>query len=304
MIEKRKVGRPKKQLENYDSYEKKGIVKVPEDSDNILELKCPYPHQFKIMSSYFKQSKIDLIYMQFSKDKVIFFAQGKAKKNKILVYFNSNELIKYYIEYEKPLTIIINQDILDKVLNNADKMFSSVEFQIRFDSERKINIILYDKSFNKEGTYNIPYSNADEETELTINFYKKFQDTITTNYLFTYTYLDKQFKKTISDLKTTSNNIEISLHQSMPLSITCSDGKQIVYTERYKNSNKIQLKHTLNNNEMVQVKLNLDLLKAISSSAVSTNHTIYCDKDNSEIMVQSTLENNIITLYTFILKDT
>jgi len=288
MANKKGPGRPRKNPKK-NPIPRNGIASTPIDEDNIIEVLYAMPIYFKKIIAFFKSLAASQLQIIFRYQEIIIYADDHHNKSKIRVCFNATKLNHYYCG--KEFQIGINCHDLELILNKVDKEYNSI-------------IMLSNKEHNQEHiTINLENEMQIDETH-TIDLVGQYPNMneaafLDENYMIKFTLPGKYFRKTINDIKTMSNQLEIIQEDSTsPLALGyITPNMKIRSTHIMKNSNKIKLESGLVEGQSFRVDIKINYIKPISSAHIADDIQILVD-ENKELMTKAYIDNQTIEIKT------
>lgn len=289
-LPKNKPGRPRKNPIRQPQ-KRVGIVNSPVDDRNYVEFLYDNPERFKKIFSYFKSHAVNKIFITFKKNSILFWCEDNSQKNKIRVKIDCNLVNHYYCP--DTLNIGISCDHLEKIMATIDKTYNSILILSQQDSlQNYIQIILKDDTYTDE-SYKI---------EL-IEEYNTFQEMDhmfdeQAHYKLYFNLPSKKFKSMINNMSSFTDQASIELHGATdPLIFQyLSRDNKIKHTTTIRN-NMFTLQKTLEENDTFRTSFIIDYVKAISTSLISENITIYADEDRP-LLFTNMIDNGCIEVRT------
>jgi hypothetical protein len=271
---KRSVGRPRL-IQRVDPLPKLGILNVPSNDDNLVELSYDNVSIFKKIFNLLKTMNVKEINIQFNTNYTKIYGIDHLEKNLINIKIDSNKLNHYYCE--SPINITLDPKNLDKITQKIDKHYSLFSIILKKKTYRNnIIIILNNKilSIDESHIINLIETNVDynsfDSNKLDYNLYGvKFELT------------GKYFKKLINDVSTFSEIFTIELINNGFLQFIYKNINNTIKGYNIcKNSDKIKLQTNLSDTEIFSVSVRIDYIKALSNSLLAEKIKIFADSDN------------------------
>nr|BBO54074.1 E301R homolog protein [Abalone asfa-like virus]BCY04612.1 hypothetical protein [Abalone asfa-like virus] len=296
LIKKRGPGRPPKVRQINDVTKNQGIVDTPFNKQNTMELIYNKPEVFKNLFIYFKNLKTKMLLIRCDKKGLTFFTQDQSGISKIIVKISGDKTTHYFCAAD--CWIIINRQHVEKVFSSIDKSVDEIIMTFNTDNNEYVNIIFIDKELDKECTYQINTSYQIPDPELiALEQYILSDMEIAKHFPLRWVLTSKQFKKTFNDaVSNKAEKISIEKYKGAPLKLSYTKIHQMIYSEVYKSSGKIELETTGSPNLLVfQVKTYN--LRSLAAAMITNKVSLLC-RDDGDVLVESSDED--VKIYTFV----
>lgn len=288
-LTKKGPGRPRKNPKK-EPIPRKGVVKVPSNSDSHIEFLYDQPNILKKVFQVFKSLAANQIQILFRQSDIIFYARDHHKKSKIRVRIDAAKLNHYYCKSD--LDIGVASGDLELILNKVDKDYTSIVILTTLaNTQRNITMVLEnDIQIDEIHTIDL------------IGHYDKLanEDTfINEDHAISFTLPSRYFRKTINDIKTMSNQLSITQEDDeSPLTFEyLTDNKKIQSKHIVKDLKKIKFKSNMPTGDTFRVDIKIDYLKPISSSIIADDVVIMVD-ENKDFMTKSYIDDRTIEIKT------
>lgn len=289
VVKKKGPGRPRKTPKK-EPIARKGIIKTPENSDSLVEVLYDQPLVMKKIFQFFKAIATPHIQILFRPTDIVFYAVDHHKKSRVRIKIDATKLNNYYCKDIVDVGIAAKE--MELILNKVDKDYSSIVLLNSIDGDRKHLVLVLENSMQIAEAHRIQlvghYNKMETENEF-----------IDENYTIKFEYPSKYFKKTISDIKTMSPQLSIiqeDNHSPIVFEYTASNNR-IHSKHTVKNSARIKLTSTLQEDETFRVDIRVDNLKPIASSQIADDIAIFVD-ENKAFMTKTYIDNKTVEIKT------
>ncbi len=268
---KRSVGRPRL-VEKTTPIPKNGIVSVPNDPENIVELSFDNVSIFKKVFSLLKSMNVKEINIQFDNIYVKIFGIDHLEKNLINIKINANKLNHYYCSF--PVNITLDPKNLDKITQKIDKNYTLFSMILKENAYRNnLIIILNHKSLCIDESHIINLIEHDIDLN---HLYNKDIDYNT--YPLKFILTGKYFKKLVNDISLFSEIFTIEKSGTRPLQFNYKNINNTIKCYTSCNDNdKIKLETTLSEDDIFSVNIRIDYIKSLSNSLLSDKVSVFAD---------------------------
>ena len=269
---KKRPGRPKKKIIKKEVAHE-GIVDKPynikeEENNpgmvNVVEVVYDNPNMWKKIFHLFKTMSVENIRVLFDREVIKMYAQDHNENSRVYVKIFGNAINRYYCH--EPLEISLKCSNFQKVLHTITKEYGQVIMAInRQNRKSKIDIILANDELDEDGIYSIdtdiidPYDwSIENSIALEDTYHVKFEIPA------------KFFKKKVSDNEALCDvfRIEKNGHEGLRFTYTFKD-KRGMYEARFKNSGKLNLISTVEEEDLFSTSVYLEHIKPFSGSLIS-----------------------------------
>jgi hypothetical protein len=282
--QKRKVGRPRKNKINL-LVTLKGIVNVPRDKDNVMELKCHDPSIFKKIICLLKSYQVGEVEFVFTKNNISISTEDHSKYTKMSLVIDCNKLFLYYLNDEyTEIRMCIQRNELDDIFNSIDKTYDQLSMWIKKeDIESSMNISLHHIPYNDDQTATIPVKQYVNNIQLPVYTNK--------DYPIQFTFSTKSFKQFIEKMSKTFPKICFSKESKEDSLIIYGDieqGKRFVIS--FNENDKIQLIDRTNPDDITKIEVMSEHIILLAKTTMGDNITI-CIDNNKDILFQMELSD-------------
>jgi len=279
-IQKRGPGRPPRKTNS--TINKRGIIDVPDNVHNLIELTHHDPSTFKCIFTTIRNLKVIDIYFKFCTDHFVIMAHDHMN-NPVYVKILGEHLSSYYCA--QPICIMITENNLQKLFINLSKSIDKISIEYEnncnncFDDSVRIKLI--DMNLGREKKYTIPAS-----VDATIpESYMYIHDRIfNTNVRLSFKLSVKDCKETIADASHYGAAISIEKHGNNDMEIKFEKISTDACTETYRDDKKIGLNHNISENESFSCTVHTVTIKALTSGMMNNDIWIKCLDGNDAIL--------------------
>ena len=288
-VEKKRPGRPRTTAPKQD-IPRKGIASVPTDEDSIMEFLYDSPILLKKIITFFKSVAATHIQILFRLNDIIIYSQDHHKQSTIYIKIQGSKTNHYYCK--SILDIGVRVKDLESILNKVDKDYSSIILLSTLENNQKSITIILENDIQIDETHTIEivgqYQHLDNEAE--------FEDE---NYMISFDWPGKYFRKTINDIKTIAVQLNIVQEdKNSPLEICyVSANKKIHSRHIVKKPSKINLVSNLPDHASFRIGMKVENIKPISSAHIADEIKILID-ENKKLMTKSFIDNKTIEMKT------
>jgi len=268
--DKKKPGRPKKKITNVP-VEVHGIVDKPVNEEDLLELVYCNPTMFKKLLQLYKSFEVSEVEMNFNPTGVKIVTKDHIGKSTIYTTIDGRCMNLYYCK--APIRVCVKRENLEKILGTLGKNHYKITFILKEDHRSHMYLIIKDIEYNNDDSYEIdvifkpedPQRNAVRDDD--------------TNYPIKFKISSKHFKAKLNNIYRISKTFTIQKCGDEPLQFTFDKAAQKVnWTGVYNDSEKIDLKSTLAEDEIFNVSMFIDYIKPFSNSNIGDDVYIAADK--------------------------
>jgi len=286
---KKGPGRPRKNPKK-EPIQKKGISKTPINPDEHMEFLYDQPLILKKIFQFFKLLSATQIQIIFRPFDIIFYAIDHHNVSKIRVKIDAKKLNHYYCR--SPITVGISSKDMELILNKVDKDYTSIIIlSTNGSTQRNITIILEnDMQINEIHTIEL------------IGHYNKMEDETIFNdedYVISFNFPSKYFRKTINDIKSMSSQLSIIQEDNKsPLVFEyLTQNKKIQSKHIVKQQEKIRLLSDLEDSDSFRVDVKIDYINPISKAQIADDIYILVD-ENKPFMTKTYIDDKTIEIKT------
>lgn len=286
----KKPGRPKKKIINKNDTPTKGLLNIPNNNDNIMELIYNDPKIFKKIFSMLKGYFVDNLLISFKKEEIYITTKDHTKKTIIKIVINCNKAIEYYCKFN--FEICVKREYLERIFATIDKNHSKIILfskTISYQSSLEINLINEDATIHD--SYIIDLSTF--QKDLNENFDKI--DYNKDDYLININIKSKVFKKFINDVSISGKLLTIEKIKDEDLKFKMSFNNKICFTRTIIDKSSYTINSSLGKDNFVNINLEVDYIKPVSNIIVSDIINIYVDTDKRAVFV-SDIQDGMCTI--------
>lgn len=290
-VQKRSVGRPRKQRPVAESVVRNGIVDSPSSESSCLELHYDQAVNLKRIFNMLKSMDARDIRFDFGLSTVVIVGQGHIGHNFARITIDCKKLNSYYCA--APFTAIIDAKKLEKVMSKIDKIHDSIYMIAKHSSfMNEIHVILEDKSHGVQEYHTIRL------LESSGAFGDHLEDLKLETYSLTFTLESKYFKRVISDIMKISKDfiVERSSMAELMFPYTC-ETRSIQSKHIFTNPDLIDLRCTLDRSDMIQASSRIEYIQPLSSNLYSPYIGIYVDNTQRMAFKSILDQGTIVILY-------
>ena len=267
-IAKKRPGRPKKTIINVP-VEIRGIVNKPVNEENVLEVVYQNPKIFKKIFSLDKAYEANEICIDFSPSKFIIMTKNHTGTIIKRCIFNCNRLNHFYCK--ENMEIDIKREMIEKIFRTLDKPHYKITFVLKEDFKSMLYIYIKDFELECEHQYGIELIQKvqrPDESQFNIS-----------GYPISFNLPSKSFKRLINDFDSHSDILTIIKNGTDPLQLTYEEVKKITLSTSYNNSDKINLKSTIKDDDILSVSIHTSNIKPFSNASIGDIVYITVDKN-------------------------
>jgi hypothetical protein len=288
---KKGPGRPRK-IPKKEPIPRKGIAKSPTSSDDHIELLYEHPELFKKVFQQLKQLAASQVQVLFRPKDIIFYSVDHHKKTRIRIKINASKLNHYYCKSD--LDIGIRSKDMELILNKVNKDYNSIIILSAVGSTQRTITIVLENDMQIDEKHDVSVIAQYDKMENEDAF-------IDEDYTIKFQLPSRYFRKMISDIKTMSNKLGIVQEDSeSPLTFEyLNTNKKINSKHTVKNSEKISLESSLEEDESFRVDVRIEYIKPISAAQIADagSITIMVDEEK-EFMTKACIDNGTIEIKT------
>lgn len=286
--ERRGPGRPRRV--NEPSSPIRGIVDKPDNPDNLIEFSYFDPTIFKHLFTLLKNLKVRDIYFVFNKEYFTILTRDHTK-NRIFVKIRCEKALHYYCGKDN-IYLSINRDTIQAVFINLNKSINKILITLEAGVEM-LKIQLNDNVLSKTKIREIMVSDKIADEEL-LNIEDEIKEN---NTILSFSLTTRDFKETITDATSYGDKIKIEKHGDSPLCLTFSKTHTNICTEKYNDSDKIDLVSNVDDNESFLCVLHTMILKCISVSVINNKIGIQCFNNNKALLTSQLSHMNDLLVF-------
>lgn len=288
---KRMPGRPRKNPIRQPR-PRRGLVEHPTNAQNYIEFLYDKPLIFKKILQLLKAMAIKKVYFLFSKTSITIWCEDHWGNKNIRIKINCDEVNQYYCHGELDVCILSRN--LELIMATIDKSCNSILILSTQDNAQKNLQIILKNDIGTDTSYKIELLGDIFKPPRPDSNESKFD---VLDHMINITLPSRYFKKTISDIRTFSD--QITLKQD-------SDADPLMF-EYSKTDKKVKSYMIIPNNDCIEINSNLapgnwfstsfmiEAVKPISSALLAENIKIYAD-EAKPLMFAYRMDNNTIEL--------
>lgn len=266
---KKRPGRPKKKILNVP-IEHHGIVPAPVNDEDFLELVYTNPSLFKKILQLHKQYGVSEIDMLFDKDGVKTAVKDHLGKSTIYSIIDGKCMNLYHCK--APMRVCVNRDSLEKVFSTLGKNHYKITFILKENFRSIMYLIVKDLEYNNDEAFEIDIIYKPEDTAC---FNANDNDA---NYPIKFKLSSKHFKSRIGQIRKFSRTLTVQKIGLGPLQFTSDSEKKVKWTATYNDSDKIELKSTIDADDIFNVSVYIDHIRPFCVANVGDDVFISADK--------------------------
>lgn len=286
---KKGPGRPRKTPKK-EPIPRKGISKVATNIDDCVELVYDQPVIFKKIFQFFKSIAANQIQILFRKTDIIMYAVDHHAKSKIRIRVDASKLNHYYCS--DTLDIGVSTKEMEQLFNKIDRDYLNVIIVSSIHTMQRNISIVFENTMDIDEIHTI---------ELISNYSKMENESafIDMNYMISFQFPSKFFKKTVTDIKSIAP--QLSIIQTDPESSVMfgylTENKRIQSKHVIKNKDKVKLVSKLTGDNTFRVDVRIEYIKPISSAQIADFISILVD-ENKALMTESFIDGKTIEIKT------
>lgn len=265
---KKKPGRPKKKVVTVP-VEVHGIVHQPVNEGDLFELVYCNPTLFKRLMQLYKAFEVSEVEMNFDPLGVKIVTKDHLGKSTIYTTIDGRCMNLYYCK--APIRICVKRDNLDRVLGTLGKNHYKITLFLKENYRSTMYMVIRDLEYNNDDRYEIDVSFKPEDAAVLA----RDDDT---NYPIKFKMSSRHFKTKIGNIRKLSQTFAIQKSGNEPLQLTFDKAQKVNWIGVYYDSEKIDLKSTLAEDEIFSVSVVIDHIKPFSNSNIGDEVFIAADK--------------------------
>jgi hypothetical protein len=269
---KKKPGRPKKKVSTVPM-SVQGVVETPSNDEDVVELVYDNPMLFKKLVALYKSFEVSQIELNFDPVGVKIVTKDHLNKSTIYTSLSGACMNLYYCK--EHIKICVKLDNLERVLNSLDKNHYKISIVLKRETYRsKMLLTIKNMEYDCDALYEIdvvfkPETNGRNEI---------VDDD--TNYPLKFKFTAKHFKSMINSTRKLSKTFTIQKCGNGPVQFTFDKATEtkVNWTGIYGNSNKLELKSNLHEDESFNASIFIDHIKPFSNASIGDDVYISVDK--------------------------
>lgn len=272
-VVKRKPGRPKTNKTVGLTVDNRGLVYEPSAPENVVEMvycSAIFKQIFVLIHNY----EISEITISYEKDKIIFYNKESDKEFKLVI--DACKINLYYCK--EPITVVINTEYLYNIFASLTKQDHKITMIITNENyDSKLQILIYNPEFANENRYSIKidkndYVDCNRELYAATDKYLSFSLSL------------KHLKQKVSETNKMCDNIIVQKNGEDALQIIIDGASIVQYDSVYLDTQKIQLKSTLEEDDILRAAISLSTIGPISKISTTGNVELIILPDKNEII--------------------
>lgn len=280
---KKRPGRPRK-LVNSPTINFSGIVDKPSNEENILELLYYSPTLFKKILLLMRQFEASELVFEFGKEKLNIKSSDRIGKSIINVSVAGNKMNHYYCK--DPIIVCVTRSNLEKVLKILNKYHDKITFVLReIDFRSTMYIIVHDSQYNSDNVFQVGVICETQQS-----LYKIEPQSFSLSFSISMGH----FRNMINNARNIGVSLTIQKTKSTPLQLTTLNTQKVTWTSVYPNNDLLSLKHTLDDDDILSVSVDIEHIKPIANSNIGNNIIISCG-NSSKISLNININSDIGT---------
>jgi hypothetical protein len=281
--EKKRPGRPRKQLPEHD-IPINGVVAKPSNDNNVMEFVYSNPPLFKRLFGCFKLNSVIEINMVYDTNQLVMCMPDHLGKSIICAKIFCDKIPHYYCK--RKVELGVNREHIETFFHSMNNAYFRVTFFVREEySKSVLNISLKNCNIGNRDNHEIELIDISEKCD-------PIPDNIDDNYPIKFTFPAKFFKKTITDISQRSKILTIEKNGLEPLCLKYSTDRKVASCSSYNEPDKINLQSTIVDGKIFSVSVKLEYILAFAKSALGDFITISADYTNP-IIFRSVLDNGV-----------
>lgn len=276
---KKKPGRPRKQAPK-KPIKRQGIVQEPSNKDivrdprlhYILEVFYDQPVMFKRIFTVYKAFNVETIRVRYGMDQLVFYAKDRLGKSQIYTRVFGSGMLRYYCARE--LEIGMNPNNFQRLLQTLNKDIGKIVITAKKQYEKsKIRFSLINEEMAADDNHDIDID-AVEPYNWAVETALKQEDT----YPIKFELPSRFFKRKVNDSKTMTEIMRIEKNGKGPLQFAFTySNKRGVSEQNFNDPGKINLRSTIDDDDMFTSSINLEYLKPLANTPISETVKISAD---------------------------
>lgn len=279
---KKKPGRPKKKVAAAP-IEVHGIVDQPANPEDLVELVYCNPILFKKILQMLKQFEVSEVEMIFDKQGLKISTKDHLCKSNIYTVVDGRCMNLYYCRQQ--LRVCVKRDNLERVLRTLGKNHHKFTLILKENYRSAMYIIIKNLEYNSESSYEIDMLHKPELADPAM-----LADN-DTDYPLKFKFTSKHFKATINNIRPLSHHLTIQKAGNDSLQLTFDRAQKVNWADVYPDSEKINLKSDVDENDIFTVSVNIDYIKPFSNSTIGEDVFIAVHQ-TSKISFMTQLDKN------------
>ena len=236
---KKGPGRPRKTPKK-EPMARLGISDNPNSPENCVEIVYDLPMFIKKIKGFFKNLAAETIEYVYTPQRVYMYVRDHLKNSIVQVILHGDKLPFYYCDgvYHH----IVNRTGLDKIFNMVDGDYDSVVYILEKGDHYGHITLTFTHNMGVHETHTIPVGTPNDETAVTDEEKEKFEKQ--DEYVLSFEFPGKFFKKVVSDIKSMSETVAITQNSkaSHLVFVYNSGNKKINSNHTFTDDKKIDLK--------------------------------------------------------------
>lgn len=246
-----------------------GIVDKPVNAEDVVELDYCNPMLFKKLIHLYKSFVVSEVEMKFDYDGVSIITKDHLDKSTVYTKIDGKCMNLYYCKI--PIKICIKRENLDRVFGSLNKNHYKLTILLKENYRSTLYIIIKDLEYNNDDSYEVDVVFKPKTDEPEVN-----DDD--SDYPLKFKISSKHFKTKINNIGRLSPTFTIQKYGDEPLQFTFDRAQKVNWTGVYHDASKINLKSSLDEDEIFSVSVPIDYIKPFSNSGIGDDVYISADK--------------------------
>ncbi len=266
--EKKRPGRPRKKAVTAP-IEVHGVVERPVNDDDVMEMVYCNPSLFKKLLQLYKQFDVGELEMNFDKTCLKIYCKDHLKKSNIYTEIDGRCMNLYYCKM--PIRIYVTRDSLERILGMMGKNHYKITFLLKENYKSMMYIVIKDIEVDSDDAYDVDVISRPD----TAAWDARDDDSA---YPIKFKLPSKHLKARINNIRKISPVIIVQKVGNGPIQLTFDKARNVNFTGVYKDSDKIDLKSTIADDDIFSVSVEIDYVKPFSNSNIGDDVLIAADK--------------------------
>ena len=249
---------------------------------------------FKSIFTFFKNLKTQDIFLCCDATGMRFYGWDHSKVSRVYAAIEGASVNWYYCR--APIQIGFNREYVGAIFASIDKSFYKISLTYSREDPEHFNIILRDPEIDKECSYKIATSVPEPDDKL-FSVRSEVADLSLERFPIQFTLTTKQFKKTISDAGSYSDDLTIEKPGDRFLQFSYCKIGIVNYHEVYHSHEKIKLISSVQAGQVFRCVIKLNNIRSFVSSMVTDDIRILC-RAEEDILFRSIIDDGTLVIYT------
>lgn len=265
-----------------------GIIKEPKDPSNFVEFSYDKPMVFKKLWHYFKLMAVNRIQIIFRKNEMVIWGKDHHEKSSMRAVIHGAKVNQYYCSEELNLGLLCKNPKL--IMSTIDKTYTTILWLSKVGYTQKDLRIILNNEIEIDESHKV---------EL-IGEYDKMGDESAydnTDYTIKFKLPGRYFKKTMSDIRTFSD--QLIIRQDGPtdplLFGYVKQDKKIKSFHIVQNNDNIDFVSKLKEDDTFRVSFKIDYVRPISDALLAENVYIHAH-ENKPLMICASMDDGTVDI--------